>query len=89
MSGFRAPTESWDETTEKLLRKVGVRHHVADPASSESRVPGFSAAEPTLSTEDAIVVMPRTQMDDLNYKGMRLSLEKASESIRLDFDYLA
>jgi hypothetical protein len=50
---------------------------------------GFSAAEPTLSTEDAIVVMPRTQMDDLNYKGMRLSLEKASESIRLDFDYLA
>jgi peptidoglycan/xylan/chitin deacetylase (PgdA/CDA1 family) len=88
MSGFRAPTESWDETTEKLLRKAGVRHHVADPASSESRVPGFSVAEPTLSTEDAIVVMPRTQMDDLNYKGMRLSLEKASESIRLDFDYL-
>ncbi|MBV5345410.1 MAG: polysaccharide deacetylase family protein, partial [Rhodoferax sp.] len=26
VSGFRAPTESWDPTTEKLLRKLGVRH---------------------------------------------------------------
>lgn len=88
ISGFRAPTESWDETTEALLRKNGVRHHVADPAASESRVPSFSVAEPGLSTEDAIVVLPRTQMDDLNYKGMRLSVEKASNSIMQDFDYL-
>lgn len=88
ITGFRAPTESWDETTEILLRKNGIRHHVADPAASESRVPSFSVAEPGLSTEDAIVVLPRTQMDDLNYKGMRLSLEKASDSIMLDFDYL-
>lgn len=88
VSGFRAPTESWDETTEKLLRKNGVRHHVADPASSETRVPGFSLSEPGLNSEEAIVVLPRTQMDDLNYKAMKLSLEKASELIMLDFDYL-
>lgn len=88
VSGFRAPTESWDETTEKLLRKLGIRHHVADPASSEARVPTFSKSEPGLSTEDAIVMLPRTQMDDLNYQGMKLSLEKASELIMLDFDYL-
>ena len=86
--GFRAPTESWDETTEKLLRKIGVKHHVADPAASESRVPSFSRAEPTLSTEDAIVVLPRTQMDDLNYQGLKLTLDRASELIMLDFDYL-
>ena len=88
VSGFRAPTESWDETTELLLRTHGVRHHVADPTASEARVPSFSEAEPGLSKEEAIVVLPRTQMDDLNYKGMRLSLEKASDSIMLDFDYL-
>lgn len=88
VTGFRAPTESWDATTEKILRKIGVRHHVADPASSESRVPSFSNSEPTLGPEDAIVVLPRTQMDDLNYQGLKLSVEKASELLTLDFDYL-
>lgn len=88
ITGFRAPTESWDETTEKLLRKIGIRHHVADPASSEARLPVFSRSEPGLGPEDAIVVLPRTQMDDLNYQRMNLSLDKASELLALDFDYL-
>lgn len=88
VTGFRAPTESWDATTEKLLRQMGVRHHVADPASSETRVPFFSRSEPALGSDKAIVVMPRTQMDDLNYLGLKLSNEKASELIALDFDYL-
>ncbi len=88
VTGFRAPTESWDPTTEKLLRSIGVRHHVADPASSESRLPFFSRSEPELGADKAIVVLPRTQMDDLNYLGLKLSIEKASELISLDFDYL-
>lgn len=88
VTGFRAPTESWDEATEKLLRKLGVRHHVADPAATEARVPMFSRSEPSLGSEDAIVVLPRTQMDDLNYQGMKLSVEKASTLLALDFDYL-
>jgi peptidoglycan/xylan/chitin deacetylase (PgdA/CDA1 family) len=88
ITGFRAPTESWDATTEKLLRKSGVRHHVTDPAATEARIPAFSSSEPALSTEDAIVVLPRTQMDDLNYQGLNLSTEKASELLSLDFDYL-
>ena len=88
VTGFRAPTESWDQTTEKLLRKIGIRHHVTNPAASESRVPSFSRSEPELSTEEAIVILPRTQMDDLNYQGLKLSFEKASELLSLDFDYL-
>ncbi len=88
VSGFRAPTESWDATTEKLLRQLGVRHHVADPSSSEGRMPFFSKSEPGLSPQDAIVVLPRTQMDDLNYLGLKLDIAKASELIMLDFDYL-
>ncbi|MBU3898651.1 MAG: polysaccharide deacetylase family protein [Gammaproteobacteria bacterium] len=88
ITGFRAPTESWDQTTEKLLRKIGIRHHVTGPTASESRVPSFSRSEPALSTEDAIVILPRTQMDDLNYQGLKLSFEKASELLSLDFDYL-
>ena len=88
VTGFRAPTESWDENTERLLRKMGIRHHVADPAASDARIPTFSRSEPSLSTEDAIVVLTRTQMDDLNYQGFKFSDEKASELLALDFDYL-
>jgi len=88
ISGFRAPTESWDANTEQVLRKLGVRHHVADPASSDSRLPFFSASEPGLSSEDAIVVLPRTQMDDLNFLALKLGTEAASAMIVRDFDYL-
>lgn len=88
VTGFRAPTESSDDTTEKLLRHLGVRHHVTGPSVSEDRMPFFSQSEPGLSPEDAIVVLPRTQMDDLNYLGLKLSTAKASDLIMLDFDYL-
>jgi len=88
VTGFRAPTESWDANTEILLRKYGVRHHVADPASSDARVPQFSQSEPGVGSADAIVVLPRTQLDDLNYQAMKLSTEQASELIARDFDYL-
>ncbi len=88
VTGFRAPTESWDPNTEKLLRKLGVRHNVTGPSASEGRIPFFSESEPGLKPEEAILGLPRTQMDDLNYLGLRLSTAKASELITLDFDYL-
>jgi peptidoglycan/xylan/chitin deacetylase (PgdA/CDA1 family) len=88
IKGFRAPTESWDPTTEQLLRRMGVSHHVLDPASTEARLPFFSTSEPDLATEQAIVDLPRTQMDDLNYLGLKLDVAKASELIMRDFDYL-
>lgn len=88
VTGFRAPTESWDETTEQLLRKIGIRHHVVGPNASEDRMPFFSKSEPGVGPEDALVVLPRTQMDDLNYQRLRLGLPEASALITLDFDYL-
>lgn len=88
VTGFRAPTESSDDTTEKLLRQLGVRHNVAGPSVSEARMPFFSQSEPELSPEDAIIVLPRTQMDDLNYVGLKLSTANASGLMMLDFDYL-
>lgn len=88
VTGFRAPTESWDEHTERLLRTFGVTHHVADPASSDARVPFFSTSEAGLTTEEAIVVLPRTQMDDLNYLALKLPIDRATALITQDFDYL-
>ena len=88
VTGFRAPTESWDENTEKQLRKLGIRHHVVGPNASEDRMPFFSKSELGLSLEYALVVLPRTQMDDLNYQKLNLSITEATELITRDFDYL-
>ncbi len=88
VTGFRAPTESWDSNTEKILRKLGVRHNVTGPSASEGRLPFFSESEPGLGSEDVIVGLPRTQMDDLNYLGLRLNAARAEELILMDLDYL-
>jgi Polysaccharide deacetylase len=70
-TGFRAPTESYDFTTEALLRKAGIRHHAADPSSGTDRLPFFSSAEPGLGPNHALVVLPRTQFDDVNFKRLQ------------------
>lgn len=88
VTGFRAPTESWDANSEKILRKIGVQYNVTGPSASEGRMPFFSESEPALSPQESIIGLPRTQMDDLNYIGMRESEQKAKEMISLDFDYL-
>ena len=63
--GFRAPTEGYDKTTEKLLHQHGILYHAADPQRSSARLPLFSDvtqdAPPT-----ALLVLPRTQRDDIN-----------------------
>jgi hypothetical protein len=68
--GFRAPLESYDKTTEAVLRARGLRLHVADPGSSDSSLPVFSASEPGLTPEQALLVVPRTLLDDINYQQM-------------------
>ena len=65
-TGFRAPLEQYDANTEKALRAVGMRHHAASPAARDDALPGFSSAEPGLATDDALVVLPRTWLDDIN-----------------------
>lgn len=85
-TGFRAPTESYDHTTERLLRKHGLRHHAADPAASEDRLPFFSIAESGLSAEEALVVLPRTQWDDVNFTSLRLTPDAVSRMLEFDLD---
>jgi peptidoglycan/xylan/chitin deacetylase (PgdA/CDA1 family) len=65
-TGFRAPLEQYDANTERALRAVGMRHHAASPAARDDALPGFSAAEPGVSPDDALVVLPRTWLDDIN-----------------------
>jgi Beta-galactosidase trimerisation domain/Polysaccharide deacetylase len=72
-TGFRAPLESYDKTSELVMRTRGVRLHVADPGSSDSSLPVFSASEPGLTPEQALLVVPRTLLDDINYQEMGLN----------------
>jgi len=64
--GFRAPLELYDNTTERLLRANGLRHHAASPDARDDALPGFSGAEKGVPPGQALVVLPRTWLDDMN-----------------------
>ncbi|MDT8990065.1 polysaccharide deacetylase family protein [Curvibacter sp. APW13] len=80
VSGFRAPTEGYDATTEKLLFAMGLRHHVADPNRSEGRWPLFAKVEGSTPDND-LVVLPRTQRDDINLYWEKLGVEQTTQAL--------
>jgi Polysaccharide deacetylase len=83
--GFRAPTESYDDTTESLLRALGFRHHVADPNRSQDRLPLFSP--PAAHDRDtALVVLPRSQLDDLNYIQKKLDSRSIGPALIAEYE---
>ena len=85
ITGFRAPTEGYDPTTDQLLPKYGIRHHVSGPNDTEGRLP-FIAKIEGLAKEDALVVLPRTQRDDINLNWEKLSAEQTTRALIDDFD---
>jgi peptidoglycan/xylan/chitin deacetylase (PgdA/CDA1 family) len=75
ISGFRAPGEAYDANTEQVLQATGFRYHAVDPNRSDARLPLFAKANRTGPADD-IVVLPRTQADDivfLNNKDVTLN----------------
>ena len=86
ITGFRAPTESYDKTTGIILRRIGVKHHVVDPSASDGRVPYFSDAERGIDPEQQIIHLPRTQSDDLNFKSRRYSNEMTETKMLEELD---
>lgn len=80
VSGFRAPTEGYDATTERLIHSLGLRHHVADPNRSDGRLP-LLAKIPGVQPADDIVVLPRTQRDDINLYWEKLSVEQTTQAL--------
>ena len=85
MTGFRAPTESYDATTEQLLQKYGIRHHTADPSRAENRLPLFAKLE-GVEPADALLILPRTQRDDINLYWEKLTPEQTTKALVDDFD---
>ncbi len=85
ITGFRAPTEGYDAVTEQLLHKFGIRHHTADPNRSEARLPVLAKLE-GVAKEDTLVVLPRTQRDDINLYWEKLTTEQTTKALINDFD---
>lgn len=78
--GFRAPREEYDRVTERLLHEKGFRHHAADPERTDARLPFFSESG-SADPETALVVLPRTQNDDISLHAGDLS-ENAPQRLR-------
>jgi hypothetical protein len=83
ITGFRAPLEEFDTMTEISLRKLGMRHHATSPDFADIAAPLFSKSEPGLSTEDALVLLPRTMLDDVNFQRMGI-LEKSVSGLLIN-----
>ncbi len=82
--GFRAPAESYDETTEELLRLLGLRYHVADPNRADHRLPMLAPADKA-ETEQTLVVLPRTQRDDVNLLAKpKITVQELISSLKAD-----
>ena len=62
-AGFHPPMESYDKTTEKLLKERGVGYYVAGLDASEARLPFLASSGAAGSETKPIVVLPRTQSD--------------------------
>lgn len=85
ITGFRAPTEGYDATTEMLIHKYGMRHHAADPNRTEARLPLLAKID-GVKSEDALIVLPRTQRDDINLYWEKLSVEQTTKALIDDFE---
>ena len=62
-AGFHAPMDSYDKTTEKLLKTGSFGHLLAATDASEARLPFFAPGQEGLGRTGgkALVVLPRTQ----------------------------
>lgn len=85
ITGFRAPTEGYDASTEQLLHKHGIKHHAADPSRWEGRLPALVKMN-ALEAENSLVVLARTQRDDINLYWEKLDVAQTTKALINDFD---
>lgn len=83
LTGFRAPLEAYDDTTQLMLQKAGFLHHLTDPGSTEGRLPAFVKLD-GVSNDKAMVLLPRTQRDDLNLSKEQLDVEQTKQALIAD-----
>jgi peptidoglycan/xylan/chitin deacetylase (PgdA/CDA1 family) len=85
ITGFRAPTEGYTQTTERFLQKYGIRHHAVDPQRTEGRLPELVKLE-GVDVANTLILLPRTQRDDINLAKQNLNAEQTTQALIDDFD---
>lgn len=83
--GFRAPTESYDKSTQALLLKSGLSHHLSGTQDSDNSLP-FFAPIPNTDVGNGLVVLPRSQRDDINLLAAPTDVAKLAQAMIDDFN---
>lgn len=84
LRGFRAPYELADHVVESLLFEKGFGHILANSDNTQSMLPYLSASSPK-DFQKGLIVLPRTQRDDMNFTKEGLSSQEMTKVMIEDF----
>jgi peptidoglycan/xylan/chitin deacetylase (PgdA/CDA1 family) len=85
LTGFRPPYELSDQKTESILFKKGYRHILSNSDGTQSMLPYISAASPN-NFQSGLIVLPRTQRDDMNFLKEGGNAAVMTKEMNDDFD---
>lgn len=87
ITGFRAPFEGYDATTERLLEKFGIGYHVAERHRGNVALPILIKTE-GVAPPNTLVVLPRTQRDDISLLSEAPVAEQLTKALIDDLDWI-
>lgn len=85
LRGFRPPYELEDNVTETLLFEKGFGHILANQDNTEAMLPYLSLGSPK-DFDKGLIVLPRTQLDDMNFKDEALGVSEMAKDMDREFD---
>lgn len=85
LRGFRPPYELSDQITESLLYEKGFGHILANSFNTQAMLPFISLSSPK-DFRTGLIVLPRTQRDDMNFAKEKLDSPEMTRAMIEDFD---
>ncbi len=85
LQGFRPPYELADQVVESLLFEKGFGHILANSDNTEAMLPYLSTVSPK-EFQKGLIVLPRTQRDDMNFIREGISSPDMTKAMNGDFD---
>lgn len=85
LRGFRPPYELGDQVVESLLFEKGFGHILPNSDDTQAMLPYISSASPE-DFQKGLIVLPRTQRDDMNFIRDGLSSQEMTMTMNKDFD---
>jgi peptidoglycan/xylan/chitin deacetylase (PgdA/CDA1 family) len=85
LRGFRPPYELADQLTESLLFEKGFGHILANSDGTQAMLPYLSLSSPK-DFRKGLIVLPRTQRDDMNFTKEKLNSQDMTKVMIEDFN---